>query len=203
MPERKSPAKNKKRAAPSLEARAPRAASPNVARAPRAASRKRHLPVVAERQAVGCLTCGLCCTYIAVAIDGPRSAKAASEILWHLYHDGVSIYRDGDNEWMVQFESRCRHLLDDNKCAIYERRPHICREYSEESCEVNADGVGLTFYAPDEFLSYLEQKHRRIYNAIVDTHVPDRSLLGRVGPIRNHEPFEARFLRLRTLGDPR
>jgi Fe-S-cluster containining protein len=172
----------------------------------KAPPKKRPLPIIQvepePRNPVGCLTCGLCCTYIAVAIDGPISAKAASEILWHLYHDGVSIYRDGDDEWMVQFESRCRHLLLDNKCGIYEQRPHICREYSEETCEVNAEGEGITFYAPDEFLDYLERTHKRIYRAIAKTHVPERALLGRIGSIQNHEPFQARFLRLRALGEP-
>lgn len=165
---------------------------------------KKRLPVVevATRNPVGCLTCGLCCTYIAVAIDGPRNAKAASEILWHLYHDGVSIYRDGDNEWMVQFESRCRHLADDNKCGIYDKRPHICREYSEESCEVNSEGTGTTFYAPDEFLVYLQKKHKRIYAQIIDTHVPSMEVLGRRElPRTKHEPFEAKFKRLRALGE--
>jgi Fe-S-cluster containining protein len=169
---------------------------------PKKGPAKLRLPVVVERKPVGCLTCGLCCTYIAVAIDGPINAKAASEILWHLYHDGISIYVDGDDEWMVQFESRCRHLLDDNKCAIYDKRPHICREYSEESCEVNAEGVGTTFYAPDEFLAYLARKHKRIYNRIIDTHVPDPALMSRIGSVRNHEPFEARFVRLRAQGEP-
>lgn len=172
---------------------------------PPSASAKKHLPIVASpRQQVGCLTCGLCCTYIAVGIDGPKNAKAATEILWHLYHEGVSIYQDGDDEWMVQFESRCRHLLDDNKCAIYAQRPHICREYSEVSCEVNSEGTGLTFYAPDEFLDYLASKHKRIYRAIRDTHVPPRELLSRAKPNgRRQEPFEARFARLRALGAPR
>jgi Fe-S-cluster containining protein len=172
---------------------------------PRVVPAKKRLPVVGSpRQQVGCLTCGLCCTYIAVGIDGPKSAKAASEILWHLYHEGVSIYQDGDDEWMVQFESRCRHLRDDNKCGIYEKRPHICREYSEVSCEVNAEGTGITFYAPDEFLDYLALKHKRVYRAISATHVPARELLGRVGPSgRRDEPFEARFARLRALGTPR
>ena len=165
---------------------------------------KRQLPLVTERAPVGCLTCGLCCKYIAIAIDGPKNAKAATEILWHLYHDGISVYRDGDKEWMVQFESRCRHLLDDNKCAIYDKRPHICREYSEESCEVNSEGEGLTFYAPDEFLSFLQKKHKRIYEKIADSHVPAASMLGRSKrSTREHEPFEARFLRLRALGSPR
>ena len=171
----------------------------------RGAAGKKRLPIVTpSRESVACLTCGLCCTYIAVGIDGPRNAKAASEILWHLYHEGVSIYRDGDDEWMVQFESRCRHLLEDNKCGIYEKRPHICREYSEVSCEVNSEGTGTTFYAPAEFLEYLEQKHKRIYRAISETHVPARELLGRAPPSgRKHEPFEARFARLRARGAPR
>jgi Fe-S-cluster containining protein len=166
---------------------------------------KRRLPVLKpQRTAVPCLTCGLCCTYIAVGIDGPNNAKAATEILWHLYHHGVSIYRDGDNEWMVQFESRCRHLRDDNKCAIYDKRPHICREYSEVSCEVNAEDTGLTFYAPDEFLESLALKHKRIYRAIQQSHVPAAELLGRAGKsARRHEPFEARFARLRARGEPR
>jgi uncharacterized protein len=174
-------------------------------KAVRTAPVKKRLPILAPtRQPVGCLTCGLCCTYIAVGIDGPKNAKAASEILWHLYHEGVSIYQDGEDEWMVQFESRCRHLLDDNKCAIYDKRPHICRDYSEVSCEVNAEGTGITFYAPNEFLDYLARKHRRIYRAIRDTHVPARELLGRAPPsTRRHEPFEARFTRLRALGTAR
>jgi Fe-S-cluster containining protein len=174
------------------------------AAAPRPEKSKRHLPLLTTREQVGCLTCGLCCTYLAVGIDGPTNAKSATEILWHLYHEGITIYRDGDNEWMVQFESRCRHLLDDNKCGIYEQRPHICRDYSEESCEVNADGVGTTFYSPAEFLAWLEKNKKRVYKSILDTYVPTDDKLGRTtGPLRNHEPFEARFTRLRALGAPR
>ena len=159
---------------------------------------------MAEREQVGCLTCGLCCTYLAVGIDGPVNAKAATEILWHLYHEGVSIYRDGDNEWMVQFESRCRHLMVDNKCAIYEQRPQICREYSEVSCEVNADDVGTTFYSPAEFLIWLEQNKKRVYKSIADRYVPAADKLGRApSSPSSHEPFEARFNRLRALGEPK
>ena len=102
---------------------------------------KRALPVVPAptRSAVPCLTCGLCCTYLAVEISAPDSVRAATEILWHLYHEGVSIYRDSDDEWMVQFETRCKHLAADNKCAISEQRPQICRDYAADTCEVNAD----------------------------------------------------------------
>ncbi len=121
---------------------------------------------------MGCLTCGLCCSYIAVEIDGPSSVKSATEILWHLYHHNVSVYRDNDDDWVVQFETRCRHLADDNKCAIYETRPHICREYSEQTCEVNAEDQGITFYSPEEFLAYLKGRNRRIYAAVEKRFMP-------------------------------
>jgi Fe-S-cluster containining protein len=136
-----------------------------------------------------------------VAIDGPINAKAASEILWHLYHRDVSVYRDGDDEWMVQFEARCRHLNTDNTCAIYEQRPHICRSYSEESCEVNSPDEGVTFYAPDAFLAYLAAKHKRIHKEVMAGYVPGPEHLGPdrrprvVGP-----DFETRFRTLRAAG---
>jgi Fe-S-cluster containining protein len=153
-----------------------------------------------ERAPVPCLTCGLCCTYIAVAIDGPDSVKAATEILWHLYHDHVSVYRDSDDEWMVQFETRCRHLQSDNKCAIYETRPHICRTYSEVSCEVNADDEGMSFYSPETFLRYLSQRSRRIYALLQKSYLPGpehlvpRTLKGMQKPAS----FESRYLALRS-----
>ena len=172
------------------------------AETPRPKANKKRLPVAeVERSPVGCLECALCCTYIAVGIDGPRNAKAATEILWHLYHRDVSIYCDGDNEWMVQFESRCRHLLADNRCAIYETRPHICRDYSEKSCEVNSEGEGMTFYTPAEFLAYLERKKKRVYRAIRDKYVPNEEHLGNGKSAPRRGPnFETRFKRLRALG---
>jgi uncharacterized protein len=192
--------------APAKSARVPKAnnaRTPKREPAPRPAPKraKRALPVLAaENQApVACLTCALCCTYIAVAIDGPINVKAASEILWHLYHRDVSVYRDGDDEWMVQFEARCRHLGDDNGCRIYEQRPHICRTYSEQSCEVNSPDEGITFYAPDAFLAYLEKHHKRIHKELMRGFVPAPEHLGpALGPRHVGPDFEARFRSLRA-----
>ena len=167
---------------------------------------KRRLPVTVvsvqaptPRSQVPCLTCALCCSYIAVAIDAPDSVRSATEILWHLYHDHVSVYRDSDDEWMVQFETRCRHLLPDNKCAIYETRPPICRTYSEVTCEVNADDEGMSFYAPDAFLAYLAGRSRRIYALVQKRFMPGPEHLAprRLGPSRLPPSFEKRFLKLR------
>ena len=163
----------------------------------------RKLPVVAApRSPVGCLTCALCCSYIAVEIDAPSSVKSATEILWHLYHHQVSVYRDSDDEWVVQFETRCRHLLEDNKCGIYETRPHICREYSEESCEVNAEDEGRTFYTPQAFLEYLKGRSKRVYSAVAKTFMPAPEHLGPIAklPPRPKQSFENRVLELRARG---
>lgn len=169
---------------------------------------KRHLPLALSPakppEQVGCLTCALCCTYIAVAIDAPDSVRAATEILWHLYHDHVSVYRDSDDEWMVQFETRCRHLLSDNRCGIYETRPPICRGYSEVTCEVNADDEGMSFYAPDAFLAYLQTRSRRIYGLVQKRYLPGPEHLTERTLSRTREPpsFKRRYeaLRARRLG---
>jgi Fe-S-cluster containining protein len=115
---------------------------------------------------VPCTQCARCCTYVAVGVDPPRSVRAATDILWYLYHDQVSVYRDGDGDWSVVFETRCRHLQDDLRCGVYERRPHICREFDNTTCEVNTPGGSETFREPAEFVAWLARHrpavHRRL-----------------------------------------
>jgi Fe-S-cluster containining protein len=158
------------------------------------------LPVVAApRRQVPCLTCGLCCTYVAVEISAPDTVNGATEILWHLYHEGVSVYRDGEDTWTVQFETRCKHLASDNKCAIYEQRPPICRSYAAETCEVNAQDEGRTFYDAADFLGYLEKRSKRVYASVARKYLPGAEHLGRAvarGP--RMAPFDQRIARVRT-----
>src|SRR5439155_1520681 len=68
------------------------------------------LPMAAPvpRAHVPCTECGRCCTYVGVDIDPPRSLRAASDIVWFLYHDRVSVYRDGDGQWSVAFQTGSR-----------------------------------------------------------------------------------------------
>lgn len=139
------------------------------------ASKRVTKPVVEEpaaRKQTPCLDCGLCCTYLAFEINGPTTVKHASEILWQLYHERVSVYRDTDDEWFVQVETRCQHLQPDNKCGIYATRPHVCRDYSEETCEINADDVGMTFFNAAEFLEFLSQRRKKVYAKLIDGYAP-------------------------------
>jgi Fe-S-cluster containining protein len=133
------------------------------------------LPMVAEPPAtplVPCLECGKCCTYVAVGINAPTTPRTATDILWYLYHQGVSVYRDHDGEWAVMFDARCRHLQDDLLCAVYNDRPHICRAFDNTGCEVNSPG-GMTVYRqPTEFLEYLKEKRPKVYEGVAKKYLP-------------------------------
>jgi Fe-S-cluster containining protein len=118
-----------------------------------------------------CTECAKCCTYVAVGINPPSRARWATDILWYLYHENISVYRDGEGEWMVQFETRCRHLAYDKLCRIYPHRPHICRSFDNRTCEVNDPGGGRLFTDPDDFLDYLKGQHPRLHRFISKQHV--------------------------------
>lgn len=151
---------------------------------------------------VPCLQCGLCCTYIAVDIDPPTTLRRATQTLWYLYHSQVSVYWDHDEEWLLQFETRCRHLRPDNACAIYAQRPHICRDFDSRACEVNADDEGTSFHSPQAFLDFLKTRRKALYRKLEQAgHIPDpQTLTGAPANTARLPPFEGRFRKLRVLG---
>lgn len=135
-------------------------------------SRPIPLPVLAPpRPLVECTACAKCCTYVGIEVDGPDRLKDATQLLWYLYHPGVSLYHDGQGEWTVIFETRCRHLQPDLRCGIYERRPHICREFDNRSCDVNSPG-GQDFKAPEELLAWLARERPRLYRLLAKRFLP-------------------------------
>jgi Fe-S-cluster containining protein len=159
-----------------------------------------NLPVVQDApkpDRVSCLQCARCCTYVAVGINPPTTPRRATEIIWHLYHQGVSVCRDEAGEWYVQFEARCKNLGEGNLCSVYLNRPHICRAYSDEACEVNAPQAGLIeFKEPGTFLEYLSRKRPKVYRAIESTYVPPEHRRASVAPPlrkkRKRAPFGVR-----------
>jgi len=126
-----------------------------------------------DKPLVQCIVCAKCCTYVAVGINAPTKPRYATDILWYLYHEKVKVYLDGDGEWCVMFESRCRNLGDDLLCGVYEDRPHICRAFDNKTCDVNSiEGEAITFLEPRQFLDWLERKRPRIYRQIHKRFVP-------------------------------
>lgn len=126
-----------------------------------------------EPPLVECTDCGRCCTYVGVGINAPTSTRFAGDVLWYLYHQGVFVYADGEGEWSVHFEARCRNLQGDLRCAIYGERPQICRGFDNRDCEVNDPGHGsLTFREPAEFLAWLRQRRPRLLARLEAGFVP-------------------------------
>ncbi|HEX7481508.1 MAG TPA: YkgJ family cysteine cluster protein [Polyangiales bacterium] len=150
-----------------------RPAKTKASRTPRAGAASAPAALAAPaRPLIPCTACGLCCSYVAIEIDAPTTARRATQLLFYLYHEGVSLYASGD-DWMVQFESRCKHLLPDRRCGVYETRPHICRDFSETDCEVNSDDdEGHTFYTTEALMAYLQIHYKRAHRELMKGYAP-------------------------------
>lgn len=144
---------------------------------------------------VACTDCGQCCTYVAIEIESPTTAKNATQMLFYLYHERTSLYCDSDGEWVVQFETRCRNLGKDNRCGVYEVRPHICREFDETYCEVNTGDDGQTFRTAAEFLEHLRIHRPKVHAKVAAGYALPEDLAPRKGP-RRKLPIAPAFMPL-------
>src|SRR5688500_19525139 len=79
----------------------------------------------------------LCCRYFALPIDNPETAREYDNIRWYLLHENVVAFIE-KKQWYVGVMTRCKHLLDDNRCGIYETRPRICRRSEEHTSELQS-----------------------------------------------------------------
>lgn len=103
-----------------------------------------------------------CCRYVAIEIDKPTCKKDYDHIRWYLLHDGVSVFKERDGSWYVEFAAPCVKLGGDSRCTIYARRPRICRQHGEGEieCEFHADEEPheIRFETEDEFTAHLDKK---------------------------------------------
>lgn len=82
-------------------------------------------------------TGSLCCRYITQSIETPRSIRAFDLLLWQISHENIQVFKEG-SEWFLVSNNACQHLQPDGGCGIYEKRPYICREHSNEDCELDS-----------------------------------------------------------------
>ena len=111
----------------------------------------------------GFCTNSKCCTYVTQQIDTPRSKYDFEHLLWQLAHRNVQAYKDEDG-WYLLFNSACGHLEPDGRCGIYEQRPQICRDYSNDYCEFDSpaeEGFDLFFDGYDSLLKYCKKRFKR------------------------------------------
>ncbi|MEX1033380.1 MAG: YkgJ family cysteine cluster protein [Cellvibrionaceae bacterium] len=88
-----------------------------------------------------------CCQYVTERLETPRSIADFDHLLWQISHKLAHIYKDCEG-WYLLFVSECQHLQPNGMCGIYETRPMICREHSNEDCEFDlsiADSSELYF----------------------------------------------------------
>lgn len=108
-------------------------------------------------------TASLCCTYVTHEIDAPRSKEDFQQLLWQISHDNIRFYKDEDG-WTMLIEGKCQHLKIDGRCGIYETRPEICREHTNDYCEYDApseDGFDLYFQNYKDLLAYCKKRFKR------------------------------------------
>lgn len=108
------------------------------------------------------LTCegcnGKCCKSVAIEIDTPQSIEEFEDIKWYVVHKNVNVYVNEDYEWYVEFLTPCEFLDDGGKCIIYNKRPQICRNYSQEEClHHNSYDEKYTFKKLEDIEKYLEE----------------------------------------------
>jgi Fe-S-cluster containining protein len=97
-----------------------------------------------------------CCRYFAVTIETPEDRNDFEYIRWFLLHDSAAVFKEDDN-WYLLVHTQCKHLQPDNRCGIYETRPHVCREYATKDCEFEDDWT-YEFYleTPEQVAEYME-----------------------------------------------
>lgn len=91
-----------------------------------------------------------CCRYFALPIEEPTTFKEWEFVRWYLMHQRASVFQE-DDQWYLLIHTVCKHLQEDNRCAIYETRPQICRDYSIEGCEYEDE------WTYDKYLETSEQ----------------------------------------------
>jgi Fe-S-cluster containining protein len=105
-----------------------------------------------------------CCTYFTQNIDTPRAMEDFDTLLWQISHENTEIYKDDDG-WFLLITNRCSNLMPDGRCGIYEHRPQICRDHSNDNCEfeglAGADDFDLYFKDYGALDAYCRERFKK------------------------------------------
>ncbi len=92
---------------------------------------------------------GLCCRYFALPIETPEDEQDYEDIKWYLCHEGITVFVE-DGDWYISIKSKCKYLTDDSRCAIYDKRPKICRTYTTKVCDFIEGEYDYELYFKDD-----------------------------------------------------
>lgn len=107
-----------------------------------------------------CLECqAQCCKSVAIELSEPEDADDYMDFKWYLYH-GFTVFQDKDGDWNVDIPHRCHNLLADNRCAVYDDRPPVCRDFEVRSCDDDEETDNLVDLEKPEDVDKLMDKLR-------------------------------------------
>ena len=107
-------------------------------------------------------TLSICCNSINQKIETPRSKEDFDFLLWQISHAGVNLFKDVDG-WFLHIATKCDHLSAGGICDIYEKRPMVCRNYTNTYCEFDApisQTAELFFSTYQELNMYCEKRFK-------------------------------------------
>lgn len=101
----------------------------------------------------------LCCRYIALPIDNPKTIKDYDHIRWYLMHENIVVFVE-KRQWYIGIFTRCKHLMPDNRCGTYLTRPRICRGYDTDNCDWHGGDYDYEhlFTSAEQLREYAEKK---------------------------------------------
>lgn len=105
----------------------------------------------------------ICCTYTTQEIATPRSMDDFDHLLWQMAHQDIQVYKDEDG-WFLLINNHCRFLLAEGGCGIYETRPQVCRDYSNDFCEYDApaeEGFEFFFESYESLDAYCNKRFKK------------------------------------------
>lgn len=92
-----------------------------------------------------------CCQYIALPIDRPKTWEGFDTVRWFLLHERTAVFVD-NGQWYLLVYLTCKALQPNGRCAIYENRPTVCRDYGTDVCEFEENAVYDQFFETAEQL---------------------------------------------------
>lgn len=76
----------------------------------------------------------MCCKYVALEIDCPEELEDFENIKWYVCHKNINVFVEEDDVWNIEFITPCAFLDKNGWCKIYNKRPQLCKDYSQEQC---------------------------------------------------------------------
>ena len=105
----------------------------------------------------------ICCNSINQKIPTPKSKEDFDHLLWQVSHENINIFKDVDG-WFLHVDTNCSHLLQGGVCSIYETRPWVCRDYTNDYCEYDVrirDGGELWFSSHKQLEKYCRKRFKK------------------------------------------